>query len=120
MTYENIIFETEGKIAFVTINRPQSLNALNAKTISELSAVLDEISTDSNIRVAIITGSGEKSFVAGADIKEFSDFGKEAAEQLARNGQNILFDKIENLNKVINEINKCIVLCANCHRKLHN
>ena len=101
MTYENIIFETEGKIALVTINRPQSLNALNAKTISELSAVLDEISTDSNIRVAIITGSGEKSFVAGADIKEFSDFGKEAAEQLARNGQNILFDKIENLNKPV-------------------
>ena len=101
MTYENIIFETEGKIALVTINRPQSLNALNAKTISELSAVLDEISTDSIIRVAIITGSGEKSFVAGADIKEFSDFGKEAAEQLARNGQNILFDKIENLNKPV-------------------
>ena len=101
MLYENIILETDNKTALITINRPQSLNALNAKTISELSSVLDEISKDDNIRVAIITGNGEKSFVAGADIKEFSDFGSAAAEELSRNGQNILFDKIEHFNKPV-------------------
>lgn len=101
MSYENILLEKDQKTAVITINRPQSLNALNAKTISELSQILDEISGDSQYRVVIITGSGEKSFVAGADIKEFSDFGTAAAEDLARNGQNILFNKIENLNKPV-------------------
>lgn len=101
MAYENIILENDGKVSLITINRPQSLNALNAKTISELSSVLDEITKDDNVRSVIITGSGEKSFVAGADIKEFSDFGSAAAEELARNGQNILFNKIENLNKPV-------------------
>ena len=98
MAYENIILENDGKVSLITINRPQSLNALNAKTISELSGVLDEITKDDNVRSVIITGSGEKSFVAGADIKEFSDFGSAAAEELARNGQNILFNKIENMH----------------------
>ena len=74
MSYENIILETDQRTAVITINRPQSLNALNAQTISELSQVLDEVSADSKYRAVIITGSGEKSFVAGADIKEFSDF----------------------------------------------
>ena len=101
MTYENIVLEKDQKTAVITINRPQSLNALNAKTISELSQVLDEVSADSAYRVVIITGSGEKSFVAGADIKEFSDFGTAAAEDLARKGQTILFNKIENLNKPV-------------------
>ena len=101
MAYENIILENDGKVSLITINRPQSLNALNAKTISELSGVLDEITKDENVRSVIITGIGEKSFVAGADIKEFSDFGSAAAEELARNGQNILFNKIENLNKPV-------------------
>ncbi len=101
MSYENIILETDQRTAVITINRPQSLNALNAKTISELSQVLDEVSNDTKYRAVIITGSGEKSFVAGADIKEFSDFGTAAAEDLARNGQNILFNKIENLNKPV-------------------
>lgn len=101
MSYENILLESENKTAIITINRQQSLNALNAKTISELSDVLDKIAVDKNYRTVIITGSGEKSFVAGADIKEFSDFGTEAAEELSRNGQNILFDKIENFNKPV-------------------
>lgn len=101
MPYENILLETENKTAIIIINRPESLNALNVKTISELSHVLDEISSNKNYRTVIITGSGEKSFVAGADIKEFSDFGTEAAEELSRNGQHILFNKIENFNKPI-------------------
>lgn len=101
MSYENIILESDQNTAVITINRPQSLNALNAKTILELSQVLDEVSADSKYRAVIITGSGEKSFVAGADIKEFSDFGTAAAEDLARKGQEILFNKIENLNKPV-------------------
>ncbi|MDH6251349.1 enoyl-CoA hydratase [Chryseobacterium sp. H1D6B] len=101
MNYENILLKKEDKLALITINRPESLNALNAKTIQEISTALDELNSDSSCRVIILTGSGEKSFVAGADIKEFSDFGQEKAEELARNGQNTLFNKIENLSKPV-------------------
>lgn len=101
MSYENIILSREDKTAIITINRPESLNALNAKTIKEISSALDELVSDHEVRVIILTGSGEKSFVAGADIKEFSDFNQEKAEELARNGQNILFNKIENLSKPV-------------------
>lgn len=101
MGYQNILLEKEDKISIITINRPESLNALNAKTIQEISSALDELNSDTGCRVIIITGSGEKSFVAGADIKEFSDFGQEKAEELARNGQNILFNKIENMSKPV-------------------
>lgn len=101
MNYENILLNKEDKTTVITINRPESLNALNAKTIKEISTALDELATDSDVRVIILTGSGEKSFVAGADIKEFSDFDQKKAEELARNGQNILFNKIENLSKPV-------------------
>jgi len=101
MNFQNILLENEGQISTITINRPQSLNALNGATISELSEALSQLEQDSNCRVIIITGSGEKSFVAGADIKEFSDFGQDKAEELARNGQNSLFNKIENLSKPV-------------------
>ncbi|KUJ57342.1 enoyl-CoA hydratase/isomerase family protein [Chryseobacterium aquaticum] len=100
-SYENIILDKEDKIALITINRPQSLNALNGKTINEISSALDELASDREVRVIILTGSGEKSFVAGADIKEFSDFNQEKAEELARNGHNSLFNKIENLSKPV-------------------
>lgn len=101
MNYENIILETENKILKITINRPQSLNALNKNTIQELSSAFEEAGKNKEIRVVILTGSGEKSFVAGADIKEFADFGQEKAAELARNGQNVLFNKIENLSKPV-------------------
>lgn len=101
MTYDNVLVNKEEKTAVITINRPESLNALNAKTIEELSVVFGELDADPTIRVIVLTGSGEKSFVAGADIKEFSDFNQEKAEQLARNGQHILFNKIENLSKPV-------------------
>ena len=101
MEFKNLVLVKEEKIFIITINRPESLNALNAETISELSSALDYVENDNDCRVIIITGSGEKSFVAGADIKEFSDFGQEKAEKLARNGQNSLFNKIENLKKPV-------------------
>ena len=101
MNYDNIILETEGKTAIITVNRPESLNALNYKTIQELSDAFENLAADQAIRVIILTGNGEKSFVAGADIKEFSDFGTQEAEDLSRNGQSILFNKIENLSKPV-------------------
>ncbi|KIC62361.1 enoyl-CoA hydratase/isomerase family protein [Chryseobacterium taiwanense] len=101
MNYENILLQSEEKISIITINRPESLNALNAKTIQEISTALDQLNSDSSCRAIIITGSGEKSFVAGADIKEFSDFGQEKAEEQARNGHNSLFNKIESLSKPV-------------------
>lgn len=101
MNYENIILRLEEKTAIITINRPESLNALNSKTIQELSDAFGDLDQNREIRVVILTGSGEKSFVAGADIKEFSDFGTADAENLSRHGQKILFDKIENFSKPV-------------------
>lgn len=101
MSYENILLQKEDNITVITISRPESLNALNAQTIRELDSALDALDADTSCRVIILTGSGEKSFVAGADIKEFSDFGQEKAEELARTGQNILFNKIENMTKPV-------------------
>ena len=101
MIYENLILEQNGSVSIITINRPESLNALNAKTIAELSSALDELALSLQTRVVILTGSGEKSFVAGADIKEFSDYTEKEAENLARNGQQTLFNKIENFSKPI-------------------
>ena len=71
MTYNNIISEQKGQILWITINRPSQLNALNKETIQELRLALDAANNDSKTGVVILTGSGEKSFVAGADIKEF-------------------------------------------------
>jgi enoyl-CoA hydratase len=101
MKFENLLTDVQEHVATVTINRPESLNALNSKTIKELSEAFETLEADQNIRVIILTGSGEKSFVAGADIKEFSDFNQSEAENLARNGQNTLFNKVENLKKPV-------------------
>ena len=101
MNFENIITEKDGRIATVTITRPQALNALNAATIRELSEAFEELGNDADVRAIILTGAGEKSFVAGADIKEFSDFGEEKATELSRKGHESLFNKIENLKKPV-------------------
>ena len=101
MSFDNIIINKEGFITTITINRPESLNALNKKTIEELSNAFSEVEADKNCRVAILIGSGEKSFVAGADIKEFQDFNTDEAQNLAKTGQDILFNKIENLKKTV-------------------
>ncbi|MGB5980864.1 MAG: enoyl-CoA hydratase-related protein [Nonlabens sp.] len=92
----NILVSTENKITTITINRPKKLNALNKETIEELSGAIDTAEADSGTRVIILTGSGEKAFVAGADISEFADFDQEQGKKLAAHGQEILFDKIEN------------------------
>lgn len=101
MAYENLLIEIENKIETITINRPNQLNALNKVTIEELSIELERVKNDSNVRVIILTGSGEKAFVAGADIKEFADFSNEQGAELAAIGQKILFNKLEMLNKPV-------------------
>ena len=96
MEYNNIIFEKEGSIAIVTISRPQVLNALNKETISELHDCFDSIALDKSILCVILTGGGEKSFVAGADIGELATLNVMGGKALCDRGQSLLF-KIENL-----------------------
>lgn len=97
MNYENIILEKLGDISIVTINRPTKLNALNKATIEELHHVLEAENLDPISKAIIITGSGEKAFVAGADISEFAHFSESEGATLAAKGQELLFDFIENL-----------------------
>jgi len=98
MTYHNIYIEEENSIATITIDRPKKLNALNKQTIEELHEAFKELDEDDETRAIIITGSGEKAFVAGADISEFSDFDKTQGAELAAKGQQQLFDFVENLS----------------------
>lgn len=97
MTYENILTRTQNGITTITINRPLKLNALNKVTIEELHNALHAANKDSETKVIIITGSGEKAFVAGADISEFADFDITNGGKLAAKGQELLFDFVENL-----------------------
>lgn len=97
MTPENIILEHEKGIATIYVNRPEKLNALNKATIQELHETLKLVEENPDVHVIIITGSGEKAFVAGADIAEFAHFSTEEGAQLAAKGQQILFDFIENM-----------------------
>ena len=99
--FENITVETKDFIRYITINRPSQLNALNKQTIQDLNLALQNCEADSNTGVIILTGSGEKAFVAGADIKEFADFTIAEGGILASNGQEILFDFVENFPKPI-------------------
>lgn len=92
----NILIDIDNKIATVTINRPNKLNALNRETIEELGTAFANLEENEEVRVIIITGSGEKAFVAGADISEFADFDDLEGKQLAGKGQSELFDVIEN------------------------
>lgn len=97
MSYNNILTSTENGIETITINRPKQLNALNKETIEELSSAFTSADQNSDVRVIIITGSGDKAFVAGADIKEFANFSVDQGEMLSRKGQEILFDLVESL-----------------------
>jgi len=102
MTFENIsVQELEKHIFLIEVQRPKKLNALNRQTIEDLHKALMYLESDSNVRVLILTGSGEKAFVAGADIAEFSEFSVEEGTGLAKKGQEDLFDLIENFSKPI-------------------
>ena len=101
MNYENLLIAIENKIALITINRPTKLNALNKATLDELHSVFSDLETNEAVQVIILTGSGEKAFVAGADIAEFADFSAAQGTQLAAEGHQKVFDHIENLKKPV-------------------
>lgn len=90
MAYENILFAVENGVATLTFNRPKALNALNGALIDELSDALEQVCANEEIRVLILTGAGEKSFVAGADITELATFGPLQAKTFARKGQAVI------------------------------
>lgn len=98
MSESNIHQEIKGAIKTITINRPSQLNALNSQTINELSEALKQAENDSTVKVVILTGSGEKAFVAGADIKEFASFSVEQGRELSKQGHEKLFNLTENLS----------------------
>jgi enoyl-CoA hydratase len=96
MSYENLVLEKEGAVAVVTINRPKALNALNAATLEDLDKAFGELGADDSVSVVILTGAGEKAFVAGADISFMKDLNAVQARGFALLGQAV-FNKIENL-----------------------
>ena len=100
MEYQTIRFEAKGPIAYVTINRPDKLNALNMAVMEELRTAFTDVKDDAAIRVVILTGTGEKAFVAGADIGELSKHNTISAKEYTHKGQSVL-DLIENLGKPV-------------------
>ena len=101
MSYQNIALDYKDQIAILSIDRPKKLNALNRETIQELHEALIELQDDEDVAVVILTGSGEKAFVAGADISEFADYSVEEGKDLAAQGQKLLFDVIEHFPKPV-------------------
>ena len=99
-TFENILFEKKNAIAYVTVNRPKVLNALNMATMEELRRVFHAIKDDSEIRVVIFTGAGEKAFIAGADINELSKHNAVEGKAYTHKGQSVL-NLMENLGKPV-------------------
>lgn len=101
MAYENLLLSQKDAILTITINRPDQLNALNKNTIEELNKALALADVNPDVRVIILTGAGEKAFVAGADIKEFAAFSIEEGRMLSRRGHKLLFDFVENMSKPV-------------------
>ncbi len=121
MNFENVLVSTEGHICYITVNRPHKLNALNRLTIRELSQAMKDASSSPEVRVIILTGAGEKSFVAGADISEFADFSDQEGQNLSETGHQILFNLIAEMQTpVIAAINGFALgggleLALSCH-----
>src|SRR5438067_13320951 len=100
MTFSNILFEKKNEIAYVTVNRPKVLNALNMATMEELRAAFHDIKNDASVRVVILTGAGEKAFVAGADTGELAQNDAVTAKEYTHRGQSVL-NLTENLGKPV-------------------
>jgi enoyl-CoA hydratase len=121
MKYKNLLVTVKQKIALVTINRPKKLNALNKQTLTELHWAFAALQDDDAVRVIVLTGSGEKAFVAGADISEFHTFDSQQGYDLAKEGQELVFDFLEQSKKpVIAAINGYALgggleLAMSCH-----
>jgi enoyl-CoA hydratase len=123
MNYKNLLVDTKEKIAIVKINRPDKLNALNFETLSELQAVFNELKTNPEVFVVILTGNGEKAFVAGADILELNKLDSLEGKKFAEFGQKV-FSSIENFDKpVIAAVNGFALgggceLALSCHIRI--
>jgi enoyl-CoA hydratase len=100
MTFSNILFEKKNYIAYVTVNRPKVLNALNMATMEELRAAFHDIKNDGEVRVVLLTGAGEKAFIAGADIGELAQHDAVSGKEYTHRGQSVL-NLIENLGKPV-------------------
>src|ERR671915_2341560 len=100
MAFDNLLIDRDGAVAVVTINRPKVLNALNTQTLDELRRAVLDLKRDSGVRAIVLTGAGDKSFVAGADINELAALSPVAGKEHARRGQQI-FDAIEQLGKPV-------------------
>lgn len=100
MTFDNLLLERDGAVAILTFNRPKVLNALNAATLGELEAALHALQSDDDVRAVVLTGAGEKAFVAGADINELAVLTPAQGKEHARHGQRV-FDLIEHLGKPV-------------------
>jgi len=98
MGYENLLFDVKDQIAKITFNRPNVLNALNRKTIDELGDCLQTVKRDDSIRVAILTGAGEKAFIAGADINELAQLSPTGGREYSLHGQEVI-RRFETLGK---------------------
>lgn len=124
MSYTNILTEQNEGILELTINRPDKLNAINKLTINEIGNAMVKAEANPEIIVIILTGKGEKAFVAGADISEFAHFDIEDGNKLSEEGQNVLFDIVANLNKpVIAAVNGFALgggleLAMSCHVRI--
>ncbi|MGB5848466.1 MAG: enoyl-CoA hydratase-related protein [Ignavibacteriaceae bacterium] len=123
MSYQTLLLDVKDNIAVVTLNRPDKLNALNAQTVNDLNSVFDEFKENEEVYVVVLTGSGEKAFVAGADIKELNKLDMIRAKEFAEKGQAVL-NKIEKFDKpVIAAINGFALgggceLALACHIRL--
>ncbi|PQJ11899.1 enoyl-CoA hydratase [Flavipsychrobacter stenotrophus] len=99
--YSTILTTLENGIFTITVNRPDKMNALNKDVVAEIGQAMEEVYTNTEIKSAIITGAGEKAFVAGADISEFTSLAKDGGMALARRGAELVFNKIENCPKPV-------------------
>ena len=118
MNFENIILEKKNAIAYVTVNRPKVLNALNMATMEELRAAFHDIKNDAAIRVVIFTGAGEKAFIAGAEIGELSKQDAVTGKEYTHRGQNVL-NLIENLGKPVIACLNGFTLGGGCEIAMH-
>ena len=101
MSYKNLTYEIENRINIISINRPEKLNALNIETFSEIDHAIKSSVANDEVRIIILTGVGEKAFVAGADIKEFVNFSMQQGSELSESGHKILSETIEGCPKPI-------------------
>ena len=101
MSYNNLIYTIKDRVNIISINRPDKLNALNIETFSEIDHAVKSSVANDEVRIIILTGVGEKAFVAGADIKEFVNFSMEEAYELSESGHKILSETIESCPKPV-------------------